>query len=105
MLSKLKGRFSSMPHIAISSNEYIDSFETDIMIRVYLVGVNAADATNNAGQTPIRVINVEVDGPKHAFPTNRRFCVLRDKYLKDIHGFGQCTLWTAEHEQRCGGGA
>ena len=52
------------------------------MIRVY-----SNDNDSTAENAPIKnVINAEVDGPSHAYPTMRRSCTLREKYLLKGHG-------------------
>jgi very-short-patch-repair endonuclease len=77
---RLVKHFGSIPNVVVSGNEYIDGFEADIMIRVYPAG-ESGDAS-----FALHVINVEVDGPSHAFPTKRRFCALRDRHLQRAHG-------------------
>ena len=31
-------------------------------------------------------MNIEIDGPHHKQPVKRRFCRLRDAYLREVHG-------------------
>jgi hypothetical protein len=80
ILARLLQHFRNIPNVVVSGNEYIDGFEADLMIRVYPAGISE-DAS-----FVLHVINVEVDGPSHAFPTKRRFCALRDRHLQRAHG-------------------
>jgi hypothetical protein len=62
---------------SISSNEYLCSiFEGDIVLRVPI----ATDEHPSGFKSLI--INIEVDGISHKQETKKRFCILRDKYLK-----------------------
>ena len=57
--------------IALASNEHLfNLFEADIILRVQSASVGSL------------VINIEVDGIHHLREKKRRFCALRDEYLK-----------------------
>ena len=67
----------SLSNIRISSNEYLfDLFESDIVIRIPFS--NMMEEIN----TTYLPINIEVDGLHHRQSIRKRFCSLRDKYLK-----------------------
>jgi hypothetical protein len=61
--------------ILVSSNEHIfNLFESDIILRIPLV--------NSPSLSHSVIVNVEVDGTHHLRERKKRFCMLRDRYLK-----------------------
>jgi hypothetical protein len=61
--------------ISLSGNEFLNGFESDLVIRV----------ASDGGLSTI--INVELDGPHHKYDlSKRRFCALRDQLLQEQHG-------------------
>jgi very-short-patch-repair endonuclease len=64
--------------LSISSNEYLSNlFESDIVVRVPIV-----DGISPPHSKRYLIINIEVDGIHHKREKTKRFCQLRDKYLK-----------------------
>jgi hypothetical protein len=53
----------------------LQGFEADIIV-VLKEGVRSGG----------RMINIEIDGTHHSLPSKRRFCHLRDKYLREKYG-------------------
>jgi hypothetical protein len=67
--------FAGRADISLSGNEFLNGFESDLVIRV------ASDRG-----LPI-IINVELDGPHHKYVlSKKRFCALRDQLLQQQHG-------------------
>jgi hypothetical protein len=61
--------------ISVSSNEYLfNLFEDDIILRIPMA--------NGTSPTHSVIVNIEVDGRHHLQERKKRFCMLRDKYLK-----------------------
>jgi hypothetical protein len=65
-----------LPDASLTKNEMLAGFEADIIIRV--------PAQNGS---PCRVVNIEVDGPSHQFPTSITFTGRRDNYLMKHFGY------------------
>jgi hypothetical protein len=66
---------------SISSNEYLfNLFESDIVLRVPIV--NDLSSSRLSQRELIIIINIEIDGIHHKREKRKRFCMLRDKYLK-----------------------
>jgi hypothetical protein len=57
----------SNKQVLMTTNEMLDGFEADVVLR---------ESGDRA-----RTLNIEIDGPTHAFHSSRRFCTLRDNYL------------------------
>jgi hypothetical protein len=67
--------FVGRSDVSLSRNEYLNGFESDLVIRV---------ASDEGLST---IINVEVDGPHHKYLlSKKRFCALRDQLLLQQHG-------------------
>jgi hypothetical protein len=73
-------------NVELSSNEMLWGFEADIVIRVY-------DGADAAMPMPMRqprgtkhIINVEIDGPRHANARTRGFTQRRDEHLRLARG-------------------
>jgi hypothetical protein len=67
--------FAGRVGVSVSSNEFLNGFESDLVIRV----------TSDGGLST--VINVELDGPHHKYILRTmRFCALRDQLLRQQHG-------------------
>jgi predicted nucleic-acid-binding protein len=65
--------------VSLSSNEYLfNIFETDIVLRVPIANSVNHSQSNNSDL----IINIEVDGIHHQLERKKRFCMLRDKYLR-----------------------
>jgi hypothetical protein len=65
--------------ITILSNEYLcNTFEADIVLRVPI----ANSAHHSPLDSEVLVVNVEVDSIHHKLERKKRFCMLRDKYLR-----------------------
>jgi hypothetical protein len=65
--------------VSISSNEYLfNIFEADIVLRVPMANIVNHSQLNNSDL----IINIEVDGIHHQPERKKKFCMLRDKYLK-----------------------
>jgi hypothetical protein len=61
--------------ILVSSNEYLfNLFEGDIILKIPII--NGPSPSHNV------IINIEVDGSHHLRERKKRFCMLRDRYLK-----------------------
>ena len=58
----------------MSNNEYLHSFESDIVITV-------VDANRDK-----HILNVEIDGIHHGSSKKKRFCAERDSCLRDNYG-------------------
>lgn len=54
----------------VAVNEFIDRFESDIVIRF-----------PPRGDREALLLNIEIDGPSHEYPSRRLFCERRDSYL------------------------
>ena len=67
--------FAGTKSVSLSTNEWLESFEADLVIRV-----TCADST-------VVTIDIELDGPSHhASGSGKRFDDLRDDYLRREHG-------------------
>jgi hypothetical protein len=67
--------FAGRADVSLSCNEFLNGFESDLVIRV------ASDGGLSS------IINVEVDGPHHKYVlSKKRFCALRDQLLQQQHG-------------------
>jgi hypothetical protein len=65
--------------ISISSSEYLcNIFEADIVLRVPIANCANHSPLDNG----VLIINVEVDGIYHKLEKKKKFCMLRDKYLR-----------------------
>ena len=64
----------SWPGATAVTNEFLHSFEADIVLRL------PAPGPGGVGGGCV-VINVEVDGPSHQSAVSRRFCAVRDAHL------------------------
>jgi hypothetical protein len=65
--------------MTISSNEYLfNIFEADIVLIVPVANNVNHSQSNNRNL----IINIEVDGIHHQLERKKRFCMLRDKYLR-----------------------
>jgi hypothetical protein len=65
--------------MSVSSNEYLfNLFESDIVLRILINNELPLCQSNNSEL----IINIEIDGVHHRQEKKKRFCVLRDKYLK-----------------------
>ena len=78
--------------IALTSNEYLfNLFEADIILRV---------PSASGGSL---VINVEVDGMHHLREKKKRFCALRDEYLKSrgvvVYRITTSAVWDMSDEE------
>ena len=69
-----KSAFQSIPSVIVSNNEYLHSFESDIVIT----------AVNSDGDK--HIMNVEIDGINHGSSKKKRFCAERDSCLRDNYG-------------------
>jgi hypothetical protein len=74
-------------NVELSSNEMLWGFEADIVIRVY-DGADAAMPMPMQGspEAPKHIINVEIDGPRHANARTRGFTQRRDEHLRLARG-------------------
>ena len=68
---------SQTSNFEILNNIYLHGFEADIVIRK----MSLVD-----GKEMMAVLNIELDGPKHSYPTKRHFCKLRDEFLTREYG-------------------
>jgi len=65
--------------MTVSSNEYLfNIFEADIVLIVPVANNINHSQSNNSNL----IINIEVDGIHHQLERKKRFCMLRDKYLR-----------------------
>jgi hypothetical protein len=65
--------------ISVTSNEFLFSiFEGDLVLRVPIANETSSIQSNSSNL----IINIEVDGVHHRREKKKRFCNLRDKYLK-----------------------
>jgi hypothetical protein len=61
--------------ILVSSDEYLfNLFQSDIILKIPMI--------NGPSPSHSVIINIEVDGSHHLRERKKRFCMLRDKYLK-----------------------
>ena len=68
-------------NVLFTSNEYLcDVFECDLVLQL----VNTC-MSGNEGDSSILKINIEVDGVFHELERKKRFCRLRDAYLRSKH--------------------
>jgi len=68
----------------VSSNEYIEGFEADIVIRKQS---SSSVEEGHVKKEKSTIVNVELDGPVHKHNlTKKRFCEARDRYLVDSMG-------------------
>ena len=79
-------------NIALTSNEYLfNLFEADIILRVLSASGGSL------------VINIEVDGMHHLREKKKRFCALRDEYLKSrgvvVYRITTSALWDMSDEE------
>eukprot|EP01041_Mallomonas_annulata_P007242 gene7242-14775_t len=58
---------SSQSQCTVSVNEFLFGFEADVVMRL-----------ENG-----KIVNLEVDGPTHDYPSRKRFCSLRDDLLRE----------------------
>jgi hypothetical protein len=71
--------------VTVSSNEYIEGFEADIVIRKQPSSSSVEESHIKKEKSTI--VNVELDGPVHKHNlTKKRFCEARDRYLVDSMG-------------------
>ena len=74
--------------VTVSSNEYIEGYEADIVIRKQ----SSSSSLSSVEESHIKkekstIVNVELDGPVHKHNlTKKRFCEARDRYLVDSMG-------------------
>ena len=83
-IAKIEKRIRADGRVSLSSNEYIQGFETDIIFRVPNMLVPEFDTSGNR-QVRSLVVNIEIDGPQHRVANNRFLDSLRDEYLHDQH--------------------
>ena len=58
----------------VRCGEMLFGFEADVVLRVW------------RGDGSVRIVNVELDGPHHRQAKKKRFCALRDWYLREVRG-------------------
>lgn len=68
------------PTVQITHNEMLYGFESDIVLRVSNMD---SGSSQELGQVPAIIRNVEIDGITHLQPRRRKFSNLRDIYLED----------------------
>ena len=71
------------PTVHITYNEMLYGFESDIVLRVTNAGT--IDGTTTSLE-PAIIHTIEVDGIAHLQPRKRKYCHLRDIYLRDQYG-------------------
>merc|ERR1711934_1218452 len=72
--------------VTVSSNEYIEGFEADIVIRKQSSSSSSIEESHIKKEKST-IVNVELDGPVHKHNlTKKRFCEARDRYLVDSMG-------------------
>ena len=73
--------------VTVSSNEYIEGFEADIVIRKQSSSSSSSIEESHIKKEKSTIVNVELDGPVHKHNlTKKRFCEARDRYLVDSMG-------------------
>lgn len=76
-------------NLSVHSNEMVNGFSTDILIRRHLPSTSHENENINTSQSHSQsqlLANIEIDGPSHKFPRKRRFMHLRDSFLERTHG-------------------
>ena len=75
LVKELKSQLARHENVRIEVGSELESFETDITIKIYPDG---------GGYTlPVYVLNLEIEGLQHSYPTKRRFSFLRDTCLQN----------------------
>jgi hypothetical protein len=72
-------------NVELSSNEMLWGFEADIVMSVRWRRCCRCHA-KAAPRHPKHIINVEIDGPRHAHARTRGFTQRRDEHLRLAHG-------------------
>jgi hypothetical protein len=67
-----------LANVELSSNEMLWGFEADIVIRVCTM--RRCCPMLKQPQAPKHIINVEIDGPRHAYARKRGFTQRRDEH-------------------------
>ena len=75
IVETLRTHFESHPSVVITINEEMDSFDADITVTV-------CSPAEQRVTRPKYILNIEVEGQQHCYPTKRRFSFMRDTYLK-----------------------
>ena len=65
------------PPFDMSKHSLLFGFDTDVVF---------TEREQTGDNNKRRIINIEIDGPHHIYTHRKRFAMLRDKYLRDIHG-------------------
>ncbi len=71
----------SYSHIRLSESHYLYGFSSDIILHIT---TNKSTLSNHT--SPIKIVNIEIDGPAHNFHPRKYFATLRDHYLQHVYG-------------------
>ena len=79
IFDELQQHFKNDTSVTLEKFSILETFDADIVVKVF-----SSDDGEHLSE-PTHVLNIEIEGYQHNYPTKRRFAFLRDRYLQSMH--------------------